>query len=767
MITTRESINYQFSLIFGYSSPDDIVVGDVIGPGKLTIGKMNQLSQDVITYLRMYNAILRDFTGSELFSIEFELYNYDEKESLLKIFPKSMLLIPGKFKDCESLLLALKPETGYLDTHKSRDSINNVSKLFYEVEEFTDHPDLNKDQKALVLQNFASRFSKKLYGDLLEDKWNKKLIGVSLSLPTEKEMLDTFASIKSDVNYYWNKKPIEVKFSNPSFQKLSDPLDENPSREHLKYAISEPSANYIVEKTLQLGSNLLNLANAGTIDELKESVISFIIDRINARIEQINEFHTVKWVIDEYENDLKILVLFFNQFLDNSNKFLLSGESGNLQELLKLYGDSIHKELGKSEKIYDEIYIIANQSISQSIHNSDKLRANDLKSSVYIFSEIVKASFEIIREILPQYLARRRLKTFILNLISQLKDKFTHEQEPAKNIGNNILTKFQELLFNQIELSNVHFIKGSHYDEEILVREFKKIVKQSIPLFFEKSQLDISDIISFAEIQTNASSSIKEHIDNFKKYSTELEYLLSYILRYSTINRFLKEESKNKINDPVTFSNKFHRFLEKRIGGINLAWKYYILEWITDYAKLFFKVEEQRSWTLNEIVADFINYLEEREAREQQIDHFFKFLDQYIAKVSNDLNQNIFLEFYKQFEYCRGIATEFPLYVRKRIETELSILNMKEEELIPIEFLRLNEQDTFYNYIEEVKLKYFSKLIPRPVSIILNHKFTDNEIELFKRELFHVFNFKYWGNKSLFEISDNFKEVYRAWLIEE
>ena len=767
MITTRESINYQFSLIFGYSSPDDIVVGDVIGPGKLTIGKMNQLSQDVITYLRMYNAILRDFTGSELFSIEFELYNYDEKESLLKIFPKSMLLIPGKFKDCESLLLALKPETGYLDTHKSRDSINNVSKLFYEVEEFTDHPDLNKDQKALVLQNFASRFSKKLYGDLLEDKWNKKLIGVSLSLPTEKEMLDTFASIKSDVNYYWNKKPIEVKFSNPSFQKLSDPLDEHPSREHLKYAISEPSANYIVEKTLQLGSNLLNLANAGTIDELKESVISFIIDRINARIEQINEFHTVKWVIDEYENDLKILVLFFNQFLDNSNKFLLSGESGNLQELLKLYGDSIHKELGKSEKIYDEIYIIANQSISQSIHNSDKLRANDLKSSVYIFSEIVKASFEIIREILPQYLARRRLKTFILNLISQLKDKFTHEQEPAKNIGNNILTKFQELLFNQIELSNVHFIKGSHYDEEILVREFKKIVKQSIPLFFEKSQLDISDIISFAEIQTNASSSIKEHIDNFKKYSTELEYLLSYILRYSTINRFLKEESKNKINDPVTFSNKFHRFLEKRIGGINLAWKYYILEWITDYAKLFFKVEEQRSWTLNEIVADFINYLEEREAREQQIDHFFKFLDQYIAKVSNDLNQNIFLEFYKQFEYCRGIATEFPLYVRKRIETELSILNMKEEELIPIEFLRLNEQDTFYNYIEEVKLKYFSKLIPRPVSIILNHKFTDNEIELFKRELFHVFNFKYWGNKSLFEISDNFKEVYRAWLIEE
>ncbi|MBY9003003.1 MAG: hypothetical protein KGD73_03445 [Candidatus Lokiarchaeota archaeon] len=767
MITTRESINYQFSLIFGYSSPNDIVVGDVIGPGKLTKGKMNQLSQEVITYLRMYNAILRDFTGSELFSIEFELYNYDEKEALTKIFPKSMLLIPGKFKDCESLLLALKPETGYLDTHKSRESINNVSKLFFEVEEFTDHPDLNKDQKTLVLRNFASRFSKKLYGDLLEDKWNKKLIGVSTSLPTEKEMLDTFASIKSDVNYYWNKKPIEIKFSNPAFQKMSDPLDEHPSREHLKYAISEPSANYVVEKTLQLGSNLLNLANTGTIDESKDSVITFIIDRINARIEQIKEKHTVKWMIDKYEKDLKIIENIFNQFLEKSNEFLLSGESGSLQELLKIFGDFIHKELGNSQKIHDEIYIIANQSISQSIHNSDKIRANDLNSSVYIFSEIVKASFKIIKESLPHYLARRRLKTFILNLIDELMSKFTHEQEPAKNIGINILTKFQEFLFNQIELKTINLTKGTHYDEEILVREFKKIIKHSVPLFFDKSQLDISDIISFAEIQTNASDSIKEHIDNFKTFSTELDYLLSYILRYSTINRFLKEESKNKIIDPVTFSNKFHRFLEKRIGGINLAWKYYILEWITDYAKQFFKVEEQRSWTLNEIVSDFINFLEERELREQEIDHFLIFLDQYIAKVSNDLNHGIFLEFYKQFEYCRGIAIEFPLYVRKRIETELSLLNMKQEELSPIEFLRLNEQDTFNNYIEEVNLKYFSKLIPRPVSIILNHKFTDNEIELFKRELFHVFNFKYWGNKSLFEISDNFKEVYRAWLIEE
>ena len=130
MITTRESINYQFSLIFGYSSPNDLFVGDVIGPGRLTKEKVNELSQEVIKYFTLYNAILRDYTGAEMFSIEFELYNYDEKEAQVNIYPKSMIFIPGKYKEGESLLLALKPETGYLNVHKSRQSINNICKLF-------------------------------------------------------------------------------------------------------------------------------------------------------------------------------------------------------------------------------------------------------------------------------------------------------------------------------------------------------------------------------------------------------------------------------------------------------------------------------------------------------------------------------------------------------------------------------------------------------------------------------------------------------------
>ncbi|MBK5134053.1 hypothetical protein JJE00_06460, partial [Candidatus Bathyarchaeota archaeon] len=334
MITTRESINYQFSLIFGYSSPTDLIVGHVIGPGKLTKEKVNELSQEVIKFLRMYNAILRDFAGSEVFAIEFELYNFDEKDARTNIYPKSMLLIPGRFKDCESLLLALKPETGYLDPHKSRDSINDISKLFYEIEEFTNRPELETARKIQVFEKFATRFSKKLYGDLIEDKWNKKLIGLSVSLPTEKELLSTYASIRSDVDFLWNKRPIEICFSNHKFERLKSPYSGKSMIDHLKYAISEPSANFIVEKTLTLGTNLLKLANTGTIDEIQEEIISYFITKLKEKLTMTKEVQSSEELISKFELILSDLGNNADNFTRNSRNFLTTGEIGNISEIL-------------------------------------------------------------------------------------------------------------------------------------------------------------------------------------------------------------------------------------------------------------------------------------------------------------------------------------------------------------------------------------------------------------------------------------------------
>ena len=767
MITTRESISYQYSLIFGYASPNDVIAGDVIGPGRLTRKKVNELSQEVIKFLTMYNAILRDYTGAEVFSIEFDLYNFDEKSARVNIYPQSMIFIPGKYKDCESLLLALKPATGVLDVHKSRNSLNNISKLFFEVEEFSDRPELKKENKQQIYNKFASRFSSKLYGDLIEDKWNKKLIGLSRTFPTEKEMLNTYAKIISNVEILWYKKPMEINFVNPKFQKLKTPFDGQQAIEHLKYSISEPSANFIVDKTLNLGTNLINLANTGTLDESQDEIIIFIINYISKKIKEYGEPHTGEWVISNLNKLLIDLQGFLNKFLEYSKNFLSTGEIGDLDELLNKFEYFILNKGKLESENFVDISKITKKFIKQSIKQEESLRIIELSSVFNYFSEIIKKSLGIIRISLPKYLSRRRLKTLTLDLIESLYKVFNNEQKPAKILGQELIGRFKAYLFNQIETHSILLKKDLKYNEEELIKEFTLLVNENIDTFFNAINLKIEDLVSFAEIQMEANiGKIKEHTEKFKKFSRELNYLLSYVLRYSTINRFIKEEADKEISDPVTFSNRFHRFLEKRIGGINLEWKFYILDWIKDYSKKFFKPEVQKTWILTEIYNDFIGYLEERASYERKIENFLTFLDMYIAKVLNPEEKSLLLEFYKNYEFSIDINIEFPKYVKNNIKNELNNLNPQIEKNIPFNYFGLDKDDTFYNYIKNMDLKYFSKLIPRPLTMTLKHILTNEEKEIFKGDLFHVIDFKFWHNNARFEISDNFKEVYREWVKE-
>ena len=653
MITTRESINYQFSLIFGYSSPNDVVVGDVIGPGKLTKEKVNTLSKEVISYLRMFNAILRDYTGSELYSIEFELYNSDTKDAAINIYPKSMILTPGSYKECESLLLALKPETGILNIHKSKESINEISRLFFDVEEFSNHPELSTEERKAILQEFASRFSLKLFGEMLEDKWNKKLIGVSISIPTEKKMLDSFGSMTSDVTYAWSGKLVEISFVNPKYKKLPNPLEESAVIDHLSYSISAPSANYITTKTLELGTNLIELANMGTVDESKEKIMRFIFNRIEKTFNLIDESKNTEWIITEYYTLLTEFEKKSTIFIKASQDFIHSGLLGTINELLNDYRNVVLNKFG-GDDFYSEFCDITIEFIENFIHkDSISVRSSDLLSPFQYLSELINSLFNLIRKFLPKYLSRLKLKKLCFRFILNLEEKFKQEQKPAMILGIKIIKDFESFINSEIEKSPLLSEKDSEYNDSIIVKEFKQIIRNNMSEYFDQIRLTISDLVSFTEIQMELDSTlIKDHIEKFKSFSAELHYLLSYILRYSTINRFLKEQPENEINDPVTFSNKFYRFLEKRTGGIKLSWREYVLDWIKDYAKKFFSIEENKLWQLHEIIDDFLNYLENRESKEQEMGSFLKFLDLYIAKNSNEFDKSVFLEFYQKYDFC-------------------------------------------------------------------------------------------------------------------
>ncbi|MBD3193791.1 MAG: hypothetical protein GF317_01960 [Candidatus Lokiarchaeota archaeon] len=768
MITTRESINYQFSLVFGYSSPnnENLIVGDVIGPGNLTRRMVQDLSIDVIEFLTQYNAMLRDYAGCEVFSVEFELVNIDEKDAQTKIYPKSMILIPGNYKECESLLLALKPETGYLNVHKSHRAINNISKLFFEVEDFVNRPELNQEERETVFQGFAERFNKKIFGNLLEDKWNKKLIGVSESLPTEKDLLKTYYKSRSNVEILWQKKPAEINLYNNQFENFKDPFDGKQGIEHLKFKISEPSALFVIENTLKLGTDLMELANTGTIDESQEKIIKYILSEISEELKEVEEQKHEDWIITQIKHILGNLKEFEENFKAFGLKFIKSGLKGDLNLILNQFQKEI--EVSGKEMVNMDLFHLLKEFFNQSIVNKSYLRVIDLESSVNYFSEMFKNSTNIIQESLPKFLYFRRLRILNNTFIEEVKKQFINEQEPAKILAYKYIDEFKEFLKKKIEVSPILMSNEQTFGDNTILREFQAIVSDNINEFFEDINLGISDIVSFAELNIDPKlNKVKEHIESFKKFSKQMHFLLSYVLRYSTINRYLKEENDDEIADPVTFSSRFHRFLEKRLSGVNIEWKSHVLDWIKDYTKIFFKLEADKSWTLKEIYDDFINYFEEREKKAQNSEEFSRFLDAYISKESDAEIKSHLMKFLEQYQYFIGIKSEFPRYVKEKIEKSINRLKNDLKTYKPIDYFYLNEQQTLSKYIRERELKYFSKLIPLPKTLILKENLSHDERKLFKGDLFHVFEFKFWGEKNVnIKLSDNFNEVYREWLRE-
>ncbi|MHA1726225.1 MAG: hypothetical protein ACTSXH_15535 [Promethearchaeota archaeon] len=762
MITTREAINFQFSLIYGYSSQkDDFSVGDVIGPGSLTREKVRQLSHEVIRFLRMYNAILRDFCGSEVFSIEFELHSLVE----LNIpYPKSMILIPGRFKDRESLLLALKPDTGYMNMHKSRTSVDKVSKLFFEVEEFSEHPELNSQEKERFLNKFASRFALKLFGELLENKWAKKLIGLSEALPTEKDMLTKYINISSEYEISWLTRPPKIKIKEPKFRKIKKPLEEKSILDHLKYKISEPSAYFIVEKTVQLGSDLFNLVNTGTIDEIKEQLILFIVRKLQEELKKITSPYFVNEFMPKVKAILKNMEVYFQDFVEHSNTFLKTGEMGTLLDLLEKFKHHICEKGLSCDNDYEEICTIAINYFKQYIIEREKLRAIDLSSGVSYFSELIKSIFKLIQEALPSYLSRKKLIELEQSFHEMLKEKIEQEQEPARILGHKIIEKYHKYLRELIERHPLVSKKTRFYDDKLLKEAFDSILHENLDSFFDSFQLGIADIISFAEEGLgNSVNSVKDHVEKFKAFEKELHFLMNYILRDSTINRFLKQHSIEELNDPVDFLTRFSRFLERRMGGFNLHWDKYILEWIQDFINKLEEAMLQKELPFLEVHEQFITYLEERETYETQIESFMDFLDGYIAKVADLEQKEVLLEFFKQYEFYLDIKKEFPQYLKRKVKRVIEAFKPINEQQILISYLSIKNGEDFFEFLRETELKYFSKLIPRPKTIILRHLLTNDEKELFNGELYHVFELKFLKSYLELSVNDNFNRIFREW----
>ncbi|MCP4763519.1 MAG: hypothetical protein GY870_17230, partial [archaeon] len=335
-LTTSEEIQKQLSIIFGYSGREEIQVGDIIGVGSLTKNKVNDLIFEVLNYLNAYNGMLRDYSGTEVYAIEFELINFYKNEQNLRLLPKSMILIPGEYKDSNTLLLALKQESSQLNFHKCRNSIDNLGKLFFEVEEVVERPELKNDEKKEVLNKFAKRFSRKIQGQLLEGKWDKKLVGIKTSSPTEEKNLEPFISLQSKYNINWSDINRNITADPPKYRENKLNLTDEGLYKHLKWSISGPSGFYITQNTLNFGTQLLRIANTGSINEVQENLVKLIVEEIEKYLSNLRKTLTYEEAINEIKHILRELKDSFTIYEQKMKKFLTSGERGNSENLYTL-----------------------------------------------------------------------------------------------------------------------------------------------------------------------------------------------------------------------------------------------------------------------------------------------------------------------------------------------------------------------------------------------------------------------------------------------
>lgn len=784
-LTTNEELHKLHTIIFGFyqSQKENLQAGEIIGVGKLTKKKVSELVYEVLKYLNAYNAMLRDYTGTELFSIEFELKNFIDEQQDLKIIPKSMILIPGEYKDCNILSLTLTRETNLLDVNKAKESIDNLGKLFFEVEEITQHPNLNEDERRKILEKFATRFAYKIQGELIEGKWNKKLVGIKDIQLTEKSNFSPFLIIQGNYIINWNHYNRDISTDLPKESNISKNLDEQEKFEHLKWDIFGPSAFYTIQRTFQLSSNLLKVSNMGSIDEYQESTCRAIVEELQTFLKSNNRMLSIEEINNEIDKELLNIKEIIDVYIDGIRKFCISGTKGNLDTILECLQNNMNN-VNTSQLILKLSEILLAIIKNSTFINLNSIKSSEISSCADYFNQIIKYSFDTVKNNFKRYLSYVYLlrinKKFLLDLYSEI----LKEEKPAKNLGSRYIIKISDYLLNKINEYIINLKKQLEFNTNELETIFKKIIQEFIENNLNEIPIYIEDLLSFAELMiAEETPKVKDYIINLKKVRTEFSFMLSFILRYSSINRFIKELQQVDQLTPQGLTEIFIEFISKRIGALELYWKDYFIEivkkFVITYQEPFnHAIDEKKRWSAYQLISTFINFLKKELENILTPQKFTNLMDNYIAKIQQPTQQAIMVLLFEQYEYSLSILDEFPNYLKQKILKVLGNLSFKLNPIMAIDYLKkidisisglesennnsnsLNDVNSnyvydFFEFIDEFELKYFSKLIARPSRVLLK-SIDENK---FKQPLYYLVEFKFWEKFFKSTISSNWDEI--------
>ena len=762
-LTTSEQIQQQMSIIFGFSNGKGIEVGDIIGIGKLSESRVKALIDEMLLYLSGFNAMLRDYAGSEIYAIEFELERVDADKTSLDILPQGMLFVPGEYKECTSLLLLLSNELSLLDNSKAHDDLEEISRRFFEIEEIVERPEFTDSQKSQILTKFSRRFSRWLQAAAIEHKWDKKLIGLKES--DEKEQINRrlILNIPRRLRFL-NNNAVEIILENARVTEIKLNIHPQDAWETFKYTIQASSIEFILKNAMKLTTKLTEISNIGTINDNEFEIVMKIMDYIAQEFSKEEGAKSVKWSIDEIQ---KINVQFtdalnyHNILYSNFSKTILNK---SLEQILSEYDSVINSSDFNYSNILKFIADICRKYMENTTYqNKNMVLLNEISPTVNYVESMVKHAWKSIKQAIPKYFYLHIMKQYNPALIERLSAVLNSQDNKLfKEMGLVIIKYYADILNNYINESLVKLPPGFELKEANVLEKFIHFARESLESVLSSVKFNIKDIVELCQVELGESSLvIKEHLEKFERFEPELNYLLAYIMRYTSFNIFIQNIPEDKLYTPISFSEEFSEFLRKKMGALSIKWKEYILTLIKGFGPFFQTeydqaVKKRKVWTNHEIIQRFIKYINDMVKLETNITGFRDFLDKYSKNVL-DMKQNFGLRDLKA-NYSEILTQQEPFFnfVKNVIGKELDTFGFRLRPVPPINFIKASEVEmkteisfknleeseqeaeikTLVDYLKYRQLPYYSRLMAKPKYIVLKSKEQGNYFsDLIKHDL--------------------------------
>ncbi|MHA1585351.1 MAG: hypothetical protein ACTSWL_08855, partial [Promethearchaeota archaeon] len=638
--------------------------------------------------------------------------------------------------------LLLAPEMSMLNRIKPKISLGYLNQLLFEIVEAVDRPELTKKQQQQILSKFTHRFALKLQGEVVEGKWNRKLVG----LKEEKNLLE-YLTINMQKTLSWGRKEIIPK--NPQFHYKKLSIDDSLKYELFKFRLNQTAINKLSRNVFQLGANLLQIANAGTTSDIEINLLTEFLNIFSQTLFYQYESLTIETFNKSLDLFLPTLQNYFKKFIEFSNNFVHSVRTNTLSILIQIFQSEISTFTDESDILQKDFLtdmgkIVKNHLITEKYRYDfeEKIRVNEIGTPLHYIIESGKNVLKSIKKALPQYYKHVYMDDMRQKMKDLMVDEFFHTKNQALSIlGLDIVEKFNAFMQDQIEeyIINETSISGtSTFDQ------FKELAKKNIDPFIQQLKIKVEDVLIFCKHDLPEVPLFLNAIEELSTFPKDIEIIWSMILRNSFFQKFLQDYPDDKIFDPREMSKDFIRFLQKRLGGFHSKWKKVIFNYIQDYSNIYYpQYFEDRGnkifWSKNKIVSLFIEYLENRVKEETTLEGFIIPMKIYLEKIAmKNVRLHQILEISKKYIEGLEVLQQIPTYLQQVFDKILESIKPMEIEHPIFTYLGSNEtidivlqktndfleesfinKPNFYNFVLDRELHYFSKLITSPKEVVL------------------------------------------------